>query len=165
LKNFLASCAISSTAFFCNSGTYLSESSIIPLSRRSPSDSIRLRDLLQTGSLPRVRDIEALKVGRHFRIGPSSKAIVGRNKKENQSLQTLADPGDTLIRPIGVPGPTVLVPAGAHRRDIETAAAIAVAYSDAKGEGKTKIRIEGSEGADALELSPRDKAEFRDLMI
>jgi tRNA U34 2-thiouridine synthase MnmA/TrmU len=127
--------------------------------------STRLRNLLGTGLRPRVRDIEALKVGRHFRIGPSSKVIVGRNKRENQDLQALADGGDTLIRPVGVPGPTALVPGGAGRPEMETAAAITAAYSDVKEAGRTELRLEGAGGEVTLTVTPRPKEAFRDRMI
>ena len=127
--------------------------------------STRLRDLLGTDPRPRVRDIEALKVGRHFRIGPSTKVIVGRNKRENQDLQALAGRGDTLIRPVGVPGPTALVPGGAERPEMETAAAITAAYSDVEEGGRAEVRLGDVDGETILAVSPRPKETFRDRMI
>jgi hypothetical protein len=127
--------------------------------------SKRLRDLFGTDPRPRVRDIEALKVGRHFRVGPTTKVILGRNQRENQDLQALADRGDTLIHPVGVPGPTALVPGGAEPPEMETAAAITAAYSDGKEGGKTEVRIGNVEGEVILAVSPRPKETFRDLMV
>lgn len=127
--------------------------------------SHRLKDLFDSESRPRARDIEALKLGRHFRIGPSIKAIVGRNHRENQALSALAESGDTILRPMGIPGPTVLLPGGGERREIETAAAIATAYSDVKTGEPARIRLEGGGEVDFLSVSYRGKEEFRDLMI
>lgn len=127
--------------------------------------SNRLRDLLNARTYPRIRDIEALKVGRHFRLGPLTKAIVGRNQKENQTIQTLAARGDTILKPIGVPGPTVLVPEGGSSQEIHTAAAIAAAYSDTGDREKAEIHIGGRDGDEILAVAPRDKAEFLGLMI
>lgn len=127
--------------------------------------SSRLKDLLNAGTRPRVRDIEALKLGRHFRIGPSNKAIVGRNKRENQALSAMAETGDALIHPVGVPGPTVLLPGGAGRTEIETAAAITAAYSDVKAGEQARIRCEGPDGDAVLWVSSPGKEAFRDLMI
>ena len=47
--------------------------------------SRRLKDLLSTKPDFELREIELLKVGRHFRLGPNTKLVVGRNKKENQN--------------------------------------------------------------------------------
>jgi tRNA U34 2-thiouridine synthase MnmA/TrmU len=127
--------------------------------------STRLRDLFRTELRPRVRDIEALKVGRHFRVGPSAKVIVGRNKRENQDLQALANREDTLIRPVGVPGPTALVPGGAERQEMETAAVITAAYSDVKEGQRAEIRLENADGETLLSVPARPKETFRGLMI
>ncbi|MFO7785136.1 MAG: tRNA 4-thiouridine(8) synthase ThiI [Thermodesulfobacteriota bacterium] len=127
--------------------------------------STRLRDLFKAHPYPLIRDIEALKVGRHFRLGPSRKAIVGRNQKENQTLQALAGRDDTILRSVGVPGPTVLVPGGGSSKEIYTAAAIGAAYSDTGEKERAEIHIHGRDGEETLAIAPRDKAKFRDLMI
>ena len=51
-----------------------------------PIFSRRLRDLLSSKSHPEVREFQLLKLGRHFRIGPRTKLVVGRNKEENDTL-------------------------------------------------------------------------------
>lgn len=127
--------------------------------------SRRLRDLFNTQPQPGIRDIEALKLGRHFRLGPSAKAIVGRNQRENQALQTLANRNDAILRPVGVPGPTVLVPGGGFSQEVYTAAAIAAAYSDTGEKDKIEILIEGRDRNETLTLAAPDKAEFLGLMI
>ncbi len=127
--------------------------------------STRLRDLFKTRPHPGIRDIEALKVGRHFRLGSSTKAVVGRNQKENQTLQALAASGDTILKPTGIPGPTVLVPGGGSPQEISEAANIAAAYSDTGEKEKVQIRIEGKDREEILTVASRDKAEFLELMI
>ncbi|MFC2149689.1 hypothetical protein ACFLQ8_03205 [Candidatus Auribacterota bacterium] len=57
----------------------------------------------------KLQDIETLKLGRHFRIHDKIKCIVGRNEKENDIIEELAQPGDIIIRPVIVPGPTLLL--------------------------------------------------------
>ena len=128
--------------------------------------SIRLRDLLAAEPAPAVRDIEILKLGRHFRISPGAKVIVGRNKKENEAIQAMARSGDRLLRCIGIPGPSALVTGGAFSmEEIERAASIAAAYSDAKEGQNAEIRLE-SEGEDrVLNVAAPDKAQYRTFMI
>ena len=65
----------------------------------------RLKDLLKYGKLS-IEDIELLKIGRHFRITPDFKLIVGRDKEENEKLTSLAKSQDSLFEPKNLPGPT-----------------------------------------------------------
>lgn len=99
-----------------------------------PGFASRLRDLIHNEEDLRVRDIELLKVGRHFRIAPGLKAIVGRNKDENQLLLKMVDGSqDVIIYVSGFKGPITLVPRGlsADKKSLEMAARICARYSDA----------------------------------
>jgi len=53
-------------------------------------------------------DIELLKVGRHFKKN-SAKIIVGRNEKENKTIEKLSLKKDILIEMENYPGPLVLL--------------------------------------------------------
>jgi tRNA-specific 2-thiouridylase len=69
--------------------------------------SQRLRELMGHDEL-NLGNIELLKIGRHFRISPQAKLIVGRDEKENEILSSLAKEGDYLFRPKVLAGPTSL---------------------------------------------------------
>ncbi len=64
----------------------------------------RLRDLFDRHPDYRIRDIELLKVGRHFRLTETTKAVVGRNARDNDTIERLAEAGDALIRIDHIPG-------------------------------------------------------------
>lgn len=127
--------------------------------------SRRLKDLFDAQPERTTRDIEALKLGRHFRLGLSTKAIVGRNRKENQALQALAGSDDTVLNSVGAPGPTVLVPGGGSSQEVHAAAAITAAYTDTGEKEKVSVHVAGKDGEEILSLSRRDKSEFVDMMI
>ncbi|MHB9096993.1 MAG: tRNA 4-thiouridine(8) synthase ThiI [Syntrophales bacterium] len=91
----------------------------------------RLRDLFESHPDHRIRDIELLKVGRHFRLSETTKAVVGRNATDNDAIERLSRPGDALIRIAEVPGPTVLVPGGGDEETRLMAARLCARYSDA----------------------------------
>ena len=91
----------------------------------------RLRDLFDRHPDHSVRDIELLKVGRHFRINEATKAVVGRNAMDNDAIERLAVPDDALIRIAEVPGPTVLIPGGGDEETRLLAARLCARYSDA----------------------------------
>jgi tRNA-uridine 2-sulfurtransferase len=96
-----------------------------------PVFSRRLRDLFDHHPRQGIRDIELLKVGRHFRLGEATKAVVGRNAADNDTIERLSEPGDALIRVLEFPGPTVLVPGGGDEAARRLAACICARYSDA----------------------------------
>ncbi len=70
--------------------------------------SQRLRDLMEMATSFAEGDIELLKKGRHFKSG-AVKIVVGRNSRENECLERLAGPGDTLMWERAHPGPTALL--------------------------------------------------------
>jgi hypothetical protein len=99
-----------------------------------PIFSRRLRDLFNHQDPFQIRDLELLKVGRHLRLAPALKVIVGRHAQDNERISQLVDPGDDLLKVEGYPGPLCLVPYGGTAEDIERAASICVRYSDAPPE-------------------------------
>ncbi len=69
----------------------------------------RLRDLFRHVPDYDMTDLHLLKVGRHFRLNPALKVIVGRNREDNEKVRMLAKPGSTLFTPSGFRGPTAII--------------------------------------------------------
>lgn len=73
-----------------------------------PEFSRRVKDLLFYKQLD-LDNAKVLKIGRHFRLSPDSKLIVGRNQEENNRLAELARDSDFLFEPQeDVAGPVAL---------------------------------------------------------
>ncbi|MDB9822485.1 tRNA 4-thiouridine(8) synthase ThiI [Deltaproteobacteria bacterium] len=126
--------------------------------------SKRLKDLLSSDPLSDLREIELLKLGRHFRIGPKTKVIVGRNKPENDTIGLLAREDDLLLNTVSVPGPTVLVIGEITPMANDLAAAMTASYSDAHdNEVEISLNIKGKD--DMLTAKGRDKKAFIEYMI
>ena len=127
--------------------------------------SNRLRDLLSATPDPEVRELELLKIGRHFRVAPDSKLIVGRNKAENDVIRDLAGKEDFVLSTVSVPGPTVLVSGKGSEDLLSLAAAVTAAYSDATGQ----VEVEQWVGKGGFErrvvVAVRDKTEFKHLIL
>jgi tRNA-uridine 2-sulfurtransferase len=104
-------------------------------------------------------------VGRHFRLGPGTKAVIGRNRKENEEIFSLAGGSDLIIKVDSIPGPLVLVAGDVSRHMVTLAVALALSYSDAKdGEvAEVKLFREGTERKESA--SARPKSEFQRFMI
>ncbi|MEI8175890.1 MAG: 7-cyano-7-deazaguanine synthase, partial [Candidatus Omnitrophota bacterium] len=61
-----------------------------------PEFAKRAKDLLARDQFT-LENVRLLNFGRHFRISPAAKLIVGRNEKENEAIQSLSMPGDLLM--------------------------------------------------------------------
>ena len=127
--------------------------------------SSRLKDLFASGRDPQVREIELLKLGRHFRIGPHTKVVVGRNKGENEAIHALSTDEDLVIRSDSVPGPTVLVLGEPSDDSLELAADITLAYSDVEEGEVSDVRVKRNAREEILSVEVSDKREFRHYMI
>ena len=75
-----------------------------------PMFSKRLRDLFASHPGFTPRDLELLKVGRHIRLNDRHKVIVGRNKRDNQSLGTPHRRSGCRLPDEGLPRPALHAP-------------------------------------------------------
>lgn len=106
-----------------------------------PNYAFRLKDLFSCGLNPSIRDIDLLKVGRHFRYSPGCKIIVGRNKAENAIIESLAEESDCLVRVEGYGSPITLVAGEITDDAIRLAAGICSRYADSKGLHEVVVKI------------------------
>jgi tRNA U34 2-thiouridine synthase MnmA/TrmU len=127
--------------------------------------SRRLRDLLTSRPSFELPEIELLRYGRHFRVGPHLKLIIGRNKSDNQAIQSLSSDKDLLLRPVSVPGPTVLVLGDPSPEEEELIASMTVSYSDAGDNLGTEVQMIRKGVEQRRMAMGRDKKEFRRYMI
>jgi hypothetical protein len=68
----------------------------------------KVKDLFAHEERPTTKDMELLTIGRHLRLSPSVKVILGRNELENLLLEGYADDRYAVIRP-KFAGPAALV--------------------------------------------------------
>lgn len=97
-----------------------------------PLYSYRLRDLLEHNQNPDVRDINLLRIGRHFRISDKCKIIIGRNHEENEKILSLSTREDLLLEVRNYGSPLTLMTGKISEDEIESAASMTARYSDAK---------------------------------
>ena len=124
----------------------------------------RLKDLLTTEENVGIHEVELLKWGRHFRLPGGKRLVVGRVHSDNLKLQELAREEDLLLRVKGIPGPTGIIAAMAGERELELAALIVAAYSDAESGKEATVEVWGKEDR-KITITVRAKEEFRDLLI
>lgn len=116
-----------------------------------PAFSRRLRDLLAHQIELEIRDIELLRVGRHFRLDESTKVVIGRHRGENERLLELAHETDVVIKVMDYPGPIALIPQGSSKSCIQVASSLCVRYSDAPKDIPIVVLLEKEGGEESLE--------------
>lgn len=124
-----------------------------------PGFSRRLKDLFDNEATWDVRDLHLLSVGRHLRVKPSKKIIVGRNKEENEKILSMAGEDDLLLSAAKYPGPVVIIPHGGPKEVVEIAASICLRYSDAPEGAKGQVKIKSSGGEWVIESTACDPSE------
>ncbi len=112
-----------------------------------PTYAGRLRDLLEHTPVPELSDLHLLRVGRHFRISPACKIIVGRNEEENRRILSLSSPEDTLMNVDGFGSPTTVVRGRTGPEGLRLAASVTARYSDAKHLPLVEVTVSPPQGA------------------
>lgn len=74
-----------------------------------PIFAVKLKDLFAYDRDFSLKDLELLSIGRHFRLRPDTKLIVGRDEEENEKLLSLWEEPYVLIHPIGFNGPSAIL--------------------------------------------------------
>ncbi|HEY3175081.1 MAG TPA: asparagine synthase-related protein [Candidatus Polarisedimenticolia bacterium] len=100
-------------------------------------------------------EIVLLKVGRHFRLSASVKAVVGRDEGENGFLERFRD-GRWRMAALDHVGPVTIVVGEPSVREIETAAALTARYCDGRREPSIRVRAERSAPHDEASAAPAD---------
>jgi len=96
-----------------------------------PNFCRRLLDLRSHEGLDDARALRRLGLGRHFRLEPRVKLIVGRNREDNEALRAAAGPEDLVLSFQQTAGPTALLSARCSEETLRLAAAVCARYCDA----------------------------------
>ena len=130
-----------------------------------PGFTHRLRELMRQRA-PTPRDVELLKVGRHFRLDDGTWLVVGRHERDNERLAALAEPDDVRLDPADVPGPTTIVRAPAADAAVERAAAVTLRYTKAPADEARPVTVlaEG-EAPRTIHVAPADEAFCRTHLV
>jgi len=97
--------------------------------------SRKLRDLFDHAPRSAVAeaDVELLSVGRHFRLGPALKVVLGRDAAENARLARLQGGPRWLVEPDGFTGPSALVCGPRDEASLGEAIQLITHYARASG--------------------------------
>jgi tRNA-specific 2-thiouridylase len=130
-----------------------------------PNYAGRLKDLLTYDPTPSMRDITLLRTGRHFRVSPLCKIIIGRNQYENAEIESVSADGDYVLNVMESAGPVVLVTGEVTEEALKTAASLCVRYSDARDAITADVRAISGKDTSIFNVMPADSATIDFLRI
>jgi tRNA U34 2-thiouridine synthase MnmA/TrmU len=130
-----------------------------------PGYAARLKETLRHQPQVSRRDLELLKWGRHFRFPGGVKTVVGRTQRDNEAMEKLIEPGDLVLKVAAYPGPLVLVLGNPLISDLQEAAGLAAAYSDASTDTQLAVTVQAGEETSLLHLITPPKARFKEWLV
>lgn len=119
-----------------------------------PNYSYRLRELLEYNPDPSLNDLHLLRAGRHFRLSPTCKAIVGRDERENGMIESCANEESCLMRVEGVGSPVALLSGKGSENFVSLAASFCARYSDAKHLPEVEVMVRKGRDSFTIAVPP-----------
>ncbi len=101
----------------------------------------KIRDIFDHSEELNLRDFRLLKTGRHFRIGPHTKLLIGRDETENNALENIREQDETLLRWHDGSSPTGVIIGLQDEELMQTAAMILLRYTRAPEGEECKVKL------------------------
>jgi predicted ribosome quality control (RQC) complex YloA/Tae2 family protein len=109
-------------------------------------------------------DVMLLKIGRHFRVKPDVKVVMGREEGENKFLERYA-PGRWRLETQDVTGPTTLVEGHPTDDDLRQIAGMTVRYAGSKADADALVACRYEETERILEPAPVEESVVEEWRI
>jgi tRNA-specific 2-thiouridylase len=123
----------------------------------------KLKDLFKHRTRVSLRDVNLLKVGRHFRLG-SNKIIVGRNELENSVLLKNKLKSEYIFEVPVYGSPTTLLTGPKEKKAIQKAAELTAFYSDNKN-NQVQVKFGQKNLTKEIKVTKLPMAEVNELRI
>ncbi len=127
--------------------------------------SNRLRDLLAGSDVITFHDLNLLRAGRHFRLDPQTKLIVGRDETDNKKIMQLRQTQHTMFEVLDTGSPITLLIGESTDENLEKAARITARYCDAKNRAEVTVTVESASGTRELTVAPTDPEKLGCVII
>jgi tRNA U34 2-thiouridine synthase MnmA/TrmU len=126
----------------------------------------RLRDLFEHQEDCTEEELHLLKYGRHYRLNPETKLIVGRTQSDNENILKYHNPArDIVIDVKDYPSPIALIPHGAEKNTITLAASICTGHSKAPQLAPVDVLVKTGKKQKTIKVIALQPDDVRKLMI
>ena len=96
-----------------------------------PNFAFRLKEAFADNPSLSWKEVKYIRAGRQFRLARRVRLVVGKDKKDNATIERIASSGDTLLHIADIPGPFGCIPATDDANiPIHIAASIVARYAD-----------------------------------
>lgn len=128
--------------------------------------SRRLKDLFDHQADYPEKDLDLLKFGRHMRLDPKTKIVVGRTRQDNEQINHCIDPEtDMVLKVDDFPGPVVVIPGGGSEPMVTLAAGICAGYSKAPNQTPVTVNVQMGRNRRQVTVLGIPPAEVKRYMI
>ncbi|MCX6826181.1 MAG: hypothetical protein NTV06_02770 [candidate division Zixibacteria bacterium] len=127
--------------------------------------SNRLRDLLTHADIIHPGDIELLRVGRHFRLDPQTKLIVGRDENDNEKIMKYLKTGYLSLEALNTGSPVALLIGNPSEENINRGATITARYCDLKYISQVEITCTHQDTTKCIKVRPATPDEAEKYLI
>jgi tRNA U34 2-thiouridine synthase MnmA/TrmU len=124
-------------------GCLLTELSFVP----------KMRDVFDHCDELNVRDFRLLKIGRHFRIGEHTKAIIGRSEADNNLLEAARQEGEAALTWMDGNTPVGIITGQQNPECLDLAARILLRYTKAEAGADCRISIRQNDTENCLTIN------------
>jgi len=126
----------------------------------------RLRDLFEHQEQCTEAELHLLKYGRHYRLNPETKLIVGRTEKDNENILQYHDATrDIVIDVKNYSSPIAIIPHGADKNTVTLAASICTGHSKAPQMAPVDVLIKTGKKKKTIKVISLQPDDVRKLMI
>lgn len=127
-----------------------------------PGFSRRVKDLKEYKPDFNISDVRFLKVGRHFRLTPKAKLVVGRDEGENNKLDDLSKE-EIIFYPVNVKGPLAIGRGVFSEESSLIASRITARYS--QDASHYNIKCETSSGGETFSVSALEHKKVKNYRL
>ncbi len=126
-----------------------------------PEFARRMRALMRIYPHPERASIEKLKVGRQFFLSEQVRLVVGRDEKDNNKLEQLAESDDIILQLAEErPGPLAILEGPADETLKKLAAAIVVRYGEPGSKEELSVELRSGKSVEYLSVLPLESSEL-----
>jgi len=135
-------------------GCLLTELSFVP----------KIRDVFDHAEELNLRDFRLLKTGRHFRIGPHSKAIMGRSEVDNNQLEHTRQAGEAALTWLDGNTPVAIIVGSQDDEHFKLSARILLRYTKAEPGATCRMELRLNDSTEIFsvvnDLLPEDVEQY-----
>lgn len=126
----------------------------------------KVKDLIRFESGLSLRSVNLLQIGRHLRLTPQVKIIVGKNETENNLLLQLVSKNDIILELLDYQGPTILYLGPPDNQTLELAAAITAGYGKVPNGEQARVLAAGENFSPiTLKVSPLERSAIQSYFV